>query len=112
MKNKTEAIQYDYYVHSIGEGNEQAYKAIIPAFDDAVVYGDTLEELEEGIRFTIKHEISDRKKLKKPIPKPEKDAKFSGKILIRISPFLHEQIALEAKAKGKSLNLYIKERLN
>lgn len=51
-KKSKKPIQYDYYVHSIAEDNESAYKAIIPAFDHAVVYGDTIKELEEGVRFT------------------------------------------------------------
>ena len=110
-KKSTQEIQYDYYVHSIGESGDGAYKAIIPAFDDAVVYGDTLEELEDGIRFTISSEIEERKRLKKAIPEPEKNTKFSGKVLIRVSPFLHEKIMLEAKAHGKSLNKYIEEQL-
>lgn len=104
-------IQYDYYVHSISEDDESAYEAIIPAFDNAVVFGDTLSELEEGIRFTIDSEIKERKKLKKPIPEPENHTKFTGKILVRIAPVLHERIVLEAKAAGKSLNKYIEERL-
>ncbi|MEK7171672.1 MAG: hypothetical protein AAB739_02065 [Patescibacteria group bacterium] len=49
-------IQYDYYVHSISEGGEPAYKAIIPAFDNAIVYGGNLKELEQGVRFTIDSE--------------------------------------------------------
>lgn len=57
-------ILYDYFVHPISEDESGAYKAIIPAFDNAVVYGKTLSELEEGIRFTISSEISDRKKRK------------------------------------------------
>lgn len=104
-------IVYDYYVHSISEDNESAYEAIVPAFDNAIVFGDNLEELEKGVRFTIDSEIAERKKLKKSIPKPDKKTKFNGRILIRISPFLHEQIVLEAKANEKSLNKYIEERL-
>lgn len=110
MKKK-KPIAYDYYVHSISGDNEPAYEAIIPAFDNAVVFGDSLEELEKGVRFTVDSEIVERKKLKKPIPPPDKKTKFSGKILIRINPFLHEKIVLEAKASGKSLNKYIEENL-
>lgn len=110
MKKKP-PIQYDYYVHSISEDDEAAYEAIIPAFDNAIVFGDTLEELEKGIRFTIDSEIKERKKLKKPIPEAEKHTHFNGKILIRVNPFLHEQLNFEAKATGKSLNKYIEERL-
>ena len=108
---KTRPVHYDYYVHSISEDDEQAYKAIIPAFDNAIVFGDNLTELEEGIRFTIESEIAERKKLKKPIPRPEKKTKFNGKILVRIAPVLHEKIVLEARAAGKSVNKYIEEQL-
>jgi predicted HicB family RNase H-like nuclease len=108
---KSSPIQYDYYVHTLSEDNESAYQAIIPAFDNAIVFGDTLKELEKGVKFTIESEISERKKFKKPIPKPEKKISFNGKILIRVSPLLHEQIVLEAKANGQSLNKFIEQRL-
>ncbi len=104
-------IQYDYYIHPISGDNTPAYKAIIPAFDNAIVYGDNLAELENGVRFTINSEIAERKKQKKLVPKPEKETKFSGKILIRITPVLHEKITLEASAAGKSVNKYIEEQL-
>ncbi len=108
---KKKAIQYDYYVRPISGDGETAYKAIIPAFDNAVVYGDNLAELEKGVLFTIDSEIAELKKKRKPIPLPPKKSKFNGKILIRINPLLHEKIAFEAKASRKSLNKYIEERL-
>lgn len=109
---KESLIQYAYFVRPISENNTQAYEAIIPAFDNAVVFGDTLAELEKGVRFTIASEIAERKKEKRPIPPPEKSAKFSGKILLRMNPYLHEKIALEAQASGKSINRYIEEQLH
>lgn len=42
---------------------------------------------------------------------PEKETKFSGKILLRVEPLLHEKLMLEARACGKSVNSYICERL-
>ncbi len=110
--SKHKKIEYDYYVHSVGEGGDAAYKALIPAFDNAVVFGDSLKELEEGIRFTIDSEIAEKKRLKKPVPEPELKSQFSGKVLIRIAPFVHEKIFLEAKAAGQSLNKYIEKRLS
>ena len=108
---KKKPIQYNFYVHSITEDDSPAYEAIIPAFDNAIVFGDNLKELEEGIRFTIDSEVEERKAKKKPIPEPEKKTKFSGKILVRITPLLHEQILLEAKASGKSVNKHIESLL-
>lgn len=110
-KKNQQSIQYGYYVHSVSEDNTEAYEAIVPAFDNAIVFGDTLEELEKGVRFTIESEIEERKKDGRPIPQPEQKTKFNGKILIRITPVLHEKLALEAKASGKSLNKYIEEHL-
>ena len=109
QKNKT--IQYDYFVHPVSEDATSAYKAIIPAFGNAIVYGETMQELEEGIRLAIESEIADLKKAKKPVPMPEKRSNFTGKILVRISPILHEKIALDARANGKSLNKYIEEQI-
>lgn len=106
-------IKYDYVVHRISEGNSIGYKAVIPAFN-SVVFGDNLVELEKGISLAIQEEIKARKsarKGKQTIPAPDSIQKFSGKFVMRINPFLHEKIALEAKARGKSLNSYLQEKL-
>lgn len=109
---KTHYIAYDYFVHPLhSEDDSPSYKAIIPAFNNAVVYGENLEELESGIAFAIEEEIAELKKKKLPIPKAERSTTFNGKILVRISPLLHEKIFLQAKAAGKSLSKYIEEQL-
>lgn len=111
MKTKPPNIQYDYIVHNISSDDDVAYKAIIPAFD-AVVFGENLAELEAGIALAIDEEIKNRKKQKqKLIPKPDRDQQYSGKFMVRIEPALHEKLALEAKARGKSLNAHIKEKI-
>lgn len=106
------SIQYNYYVQSIGTKKEPAYKAIIPAFNNAVVFGENLEELEEGIELSIEEEIKEYKKAKKGVPLPEKEAKVSGKILIRVAPMLHEKLLIEARANQTSLNKYIEDKLS
>lgn len=106
------SIQYNYYVQSIGTKTEPAYKAIIPAFNNAVVFGENLEELEEGLDLTINEEIKELKKMKRAIPLPEKEAKVSGKILIRVAPILHEKLLIEARANQTSLNKYIEDKLS
>lgn len=104
-------IEYNYIVKNISEqSDEAAYRAYIPAFK-AYVYGDNLVELEEGIVFTIESEISDRQTQNLPIPKPERDIKYSGKLLLRINPAIHERIALEAQLTGTSINKCIESKL-
>jgi len=104
-------IEYDFLVHNIGERKEQAYMAIIPAFNNAMVFGDDLEELEKGIIMMIETEIQDLKKAGKPIPKPDRKSEYSGKLIIRIDPVLHEKLSLESKARQMSLNKYIEKKL-
>lgn len=41
----------------------------------------------------------------------EPKRKFSGKFNLRISPELHEQLAIAAQAQGKSINLLAQEAL-
>jgi len=103
-------IQYDYIVKNISDKNTIAYKAIIPAFN-GIVFGENLAELEDGIAFAIEEEIKERKRKKLPIPKSDKEVEYSGKLLLRINPEFHERLALSAKASGKSINSYIKEKI-
>jgi predicted HicB family RNase H-like nuclease len=104
-------IKYTYLIRSISDDpNDPAYKAYIPAFN-GIVYGESLEELEEGIYFTIKTEIEELKKEGKPIPEPDIDKETSGRILLRIDPALHEDLIFMAKANQISLNKYIEQTL-
>lgn len=106
-----DTIKYDFFVRNVVEGEEAAYMAIIPAFNNAVVFGSDLNELEEGMKLTIESEIEELKKNKKPIPKPDRKSQFSGKLIIRIEPALHEKLSIEAKANSTSLNRYIEDKL-
>lgn len=110
MKNNS-SIQYDYIVRNISENpHDPAYEAYIPAFH-AIVFGDNHKELEEGIVFSIESEIEERTKAGKPIPAPDIKKKFSGKLVLRIPPALHERLAIEAKALGESLNSLLGKKL-
>lgn len=110
MKKKN--IEYDYIVHHISAGKSKGYKAIIPAFN-GIVFGDNLAALEEGVALAIDEEIRARsvRGRHKMIPAPDRTQTFSGKFMVRIRPSLHEKLALEAKARGKSLNTYLQEKI-
>lgn len=105
-------IHYNYLVYPISNGDKTAYKAIIPAFNNSVIFGENMDELLEGIYFLIESEIEYMKKKKMKVPTPDANKKFSGKIALRINPELHEKLILEAKANQTSLNKYIEEKLS
>lgn len=111
-KNLKKSIEYNFVVHNISEDGKPDYMAIIPAFNNAMVFGGDMKELEEGIIFMIETEIQDLKKAGKSIPPPDRKSKFSGKFIIRINPKLHEKLALESKVRQISLNRYIEQKLS
>ena len=45
------------------------------------------------------------------LPPPEGSTTYSGRFLLRVPPPVHQALALQAKASGKSLNTYCAERL-
>ncbi len=103
---------YNYLVVDISGGEGEAYKAYIPKFKDIHVMADTPEELHEEVIFTLNMAVKKLKKDGRPVPPPDNQTKFSGKVLIRINSELHEKLFLEAQANGKSLNKYIETKLS
>lgn len=105
-------IPYKYLVQPvIDDGKVEGYMAIIPAFKNSVVFGDTLEELREGIEFSIETTIENLKKKNLPVPEPEVSNEASGKLMLRIDPGLHFHLTIEAEANKMSLNKYIEKAL-
>lgn len=112
-KINKKAKQYIYSVMYIGDGVEEGYEAKIPKFPNITVYGDNLQELHEGVLFSIEDEIEDRKKDGRPIPPPDikPSGDFKGKIILRTTPALHEKLYREAQINQLSLNKYIEKKL-
>ena len=47
----------------------------------------------------------------KPLPAPGAGRTFSGKFLVRVTPEIHQKVALKAMARGESLNQFVSETL-
>lgn len=107
MKN----CNYNYLIKDISDGHGTAFAAVIPKFPKMLVMADTPKELHEAVVETIELAIKQRKKEGRPVPEPDKNPKYNGKILVRIKPELHEQLYLEAQASRLSLNRYIQNKL-
>ena len=107
----TKKCKYNYLLVDISDGKGEAYEAVIAKFPNVLVMADTPEELHEQVIETLDMVIEDLKKAGKPIPPPDYQSKFSGKVLLRVKPALHEKLYLEAQANQVSLNKYIESRL-
>lgn len=45
------------------------------------------------------------------LPPPQPSTTYSGRFVLRVPPPVHQALALQAKASGKSLNTYCAEKL-
>ena len=106
------ANKYKYLIVPIGEEGDPAFRAIIPKFSNIHSFADTVKELHEVVVEMITEEIGERKNKKIPIPEPDTQPKdFNGRILLRIDPEMHAELALQAQANEMSLNKYLAQKL-
>lgn len=106
---------YSYFIVNVGDKpNEPVFQAIAPKFPDLFMLVDPeLDDPHEIVMTAIKMALDNLRKNGKPIPEPDKapPSKFKGKILLRITPKLHQKLHIEAQAHQMSLNKYIEKKL-
>ena len=66
--------------------------------------GTSVDELEQAFKDSIDEYLDFCKGLGRSPEKP-----FSGKLILRLSPEIHERAAYEAKCRGVSLNAWIRQ---
>lgn len=71
--------------------------------DQQAVFNELMEAVDEAVAIFRE----DGRKL----PEPSLSKKFSGKLVVRMEPDLHRQLAIEAMTESKSLNTFIVEKL-
>ena len=62
-----------------------------------------LKQLNEIVNEWVEAYLTDGK----PLPEAIAGKEYSGKFLVRISPELHQRAALQAMARGESLNQFV-----
>ena len=71
--------------------------------DEVQVYQELAEVVEEWLKIHEDEQI--------PLPAPTTHKEYSGKFMLRVSPELHERLAIKAMVEGDSLNNYCKKVL-
>lgn len=71
--------------------------------DEAKVYAELCQATGEVI------ELMEREG--RLLPPATTKQNYSGKVLLRLQPAVHQRLALQAKASGESLNAYVTRRL-
>lgn len=108
---KKSKFQYTYLVQPLKDEDGIGYKAIIAKFPHIHVYADTVEELHEQVMVSIEIATKEMEATKKKVPLSDTESEFSGKVLVRLPPNLHEQLYHQAQAHNLSLNKYIESKL-
>jgi predicted HicB family RNase H-like nuclease len=88
------------------------YAARVVELPDLLMTGDTPEEAVAELESVKREWIETYLELGNKMPRPLKMRALSGKFQIRLSPTLHEALALRAELDGVSLNKYITSALS
>ena len=72
-------------------------------------HGDTEADVATQLSAIVLDLVTDGVAGKITLPEPQKE--FSGKFVVRIAPALHKRLALQALARGDSLNQYVEKCL-
>jgi len=69
--------------------------------------GETVNELKEAFQDSVDDYLSFCSERGEAPEKP-----YSGKFVVRVEPELHKNITIEARKKGKSLNIWVKDAIS
>lgn len=104
--------QFDDYEYTVSKEREDGETFFLAKIDELEAYGEgkTPEEAVEDLKLTFDDIMAiaeeDGLKVHPPIKR-----KYSGKVSLRITPYLHEQVAREAKKENISINNLINTAL-
>jgi antitoxin HicB len=91
---------------------EGGYTAMHPDLPGCLTVGETAEEALENLQDAKKLWLEDALASEQPIPLPIHAREYSGRVLLRMSPALHQSLTTQAARAGSSLNQYIVGRLS
>lgn len=70
------------------------------------------EEAFAGIRRTVADAVQDMQSAGEAVPEPLASRPYSGRILLRVPPEIHRELATQAAEEGVSLNRLLNARLS
>ena len=105
MKN---LMQYNDYFAKVEYSDEDKcfFGTILGIADSISFEGESIEELQKSFKEAVEDYVDMCKRLKK---EPEKT--YKGSFNVRIDPELHKQAALQAAAKGLTLNKLVESAI-
>lgn len=97
-----------YQGHVNYDDEAKLFHGEVVGLRDVITFqGTSVDELEQAFKDSVDEYLEFCKELGRAPEKP-----FSGKLMLRLPPEIHERAAFEAKTHGMSLNAWIKEAIN
>ena len=110
MKNNIHSVEkYTYRVIWSEEDGEHV--GLCSEFPSLSWLAPSMAEALDGIAKVVAEVLKDMKKNRATPPEPLSLQEFKGKILVRVPPEQHRELAIEAADQGVSLNRLISKKL-
>jgi antitoxin HicB len=97
-------IDYPFTVHKLSPAEGGGYMAEALDLTGCIADGETVDEAIFNLEDAITSWVKTAQELRRPIPPPSDDSKFSGKWLIRTPKSMHRKLVELSKSEGVSLN--------
>ena len=102
--------RYTYRI--IWSEDDKEYVGLCVEFPSLSWLAVTQEEALGGIRTLVADIVSEMRLKGESPPLPLANKNFSGKFIVRIPPYVHRRLAIEAAEEGISLNRLISAKLS
>jgi predicted HicB family RNase H-like nuclease len=107
------SLKTDHYTYRIvWSEDDHEYVGLCAEFPSLSWLARTPEDALQGIRKVAAEAVADMQDIGETPPIPLSNRSYSGKLLVRIPPEVHRQLATKAAEQGISLNRLISSRLS
>lgn len=101
----------DYTYSVVWSEEDETFIGRVLEFPSLAAHGGTQAKALSEIRSVVQHAIDDVIESGEDVPEPLNKRSYSGKLNVRLSKYLHRQLAIEAAEEGVSLNQLISTKL-
>jgi predicted HicB family RNase H-like nuclease len=84
--------------------DDKEYVGLCAEFPSLSWLDKTPEKALRGIRGVVANVVADMRQTCEPVPEPLATRTFSGKFMVRVTPGVHRDLAIESAESGVSLN--------
>lgn len=109
MSEQNLVLKYEYRV--AWEPEDEVYVARVAEWPSLTAHAADPDEAMRELRGVVAFAIEDCEERQESYPLPHSLKDYSGKLVVRMTPALHRELATAAKNLGTSLNNYIVQHL-